>query len=307
MVLMPRASIDRRLAPVRAALVAAVLGVAFAAGPALAAAGHDAPDEGASRVSAYPPEASRFDEMTAFRHSQAAVNRVVRDQALVGADGRPLRLAELRGKPLLVSMVYTSCYHTCPLITRSLARAVEVAEEALGKGSFAVLTVGFDVGVDTPERMRLFAKQYGVGGANWRLASGDRAAIEGLAEDTGFLFFRTAAGFDHLAQTTLLDAEGRVVQQIYGDVLEMPAVVEPLKRLVFGTDAPLVSVDTLVKKVKLFCTVYDPATDRYRFDYSIFIGMGISFMIIGVAAAFVIRNWRAAVRRDGQGPAGRAA
>jgi protein SCO1/2 len=46
--------------------------------------------------------------------------------------------------------------------------------------------------------------------------------------------------------------------------------------------------------LKLFCTVYDPNTDRYRFDYSIFLGIAIGFLCLGGIGIFIIREWRTA-------------
>jgi large-conductance mechanosensitive channel len=44
--------------------------------------------------------------------------------------------------------------------------------------------------------------------------------------------------------------------------------------------------------VKLFCTTYDPANDRYRLDYSLFIGMFIGFLIIASGVFYLVRELR---------------
>jgi hypothetical protein len=38
--------------------------------------------------------------------------------------------------------------------------------------------------------------------------------------------------------------------------------------------------------------VYDPATDRYRFDYSIFLGGLIGLTSLGLVSFLVVREWR---------------
>ena len=45
-----------------------------------------------------------------------------------------------------------------------------------------------------------------------------------------------------------------------------------------------------MKKVRLFCTIYDPAADRYRFDYSIFIQLIVGTVIILFMIVFIVRN-----------------
>ena len=46
---------------------------------------------------------------------------------------------------------------------------------------------------------------------------------------------RPPRGFDHLAQTTVIDAHGRIYRQVYGDAFAVPALVEPLKDLALGS------------------------------------------------------------------------
>lgn len=242
-------------------------------------------------VAAAAPAAVPFDRDGALATSQAAIGRQVGDYRFTDRFGRPLRLAELRGRPVVISLIYSSCSHTCPMLTRNLERIVRVAREALGEGSFSVLTIGFDTAKDTPRRMASFARQQGIDLADWWVLSADAATMAGLVRDLGFVYFASPKGFDHLAQTTVLDSEGRVYRQIYGRDIEVPLLVDPLKALVFGTETPFASLEDLVKKVRLFCTVYDPASDRYRFDYSLFIGMFIGLMSLGGIGFVLVRGW----------------
>jgi protein SCO1/2 len=95
-----------------------------------------------------------YDRDAALALSQGAIGAAVGDHTLRDTRGQPFHLRNLRGKPLIISLIYTSCHHVCPLITRNVAEKVEIAREALGDDAFTVITVGFDWQVDTPERMR---------------------------------------------------------------------------------------------------------------------------------------------------------
>jgi len=45
--------------------------------------------------------------------------------------------------------------------------------------------------------------------------------------------------------------------------------------------------------VRLFCTIYDPRSGEYYFDYSIFIGFFIGFFILSSMLFILLRNlWR---------------
>ena len=237
-----------------------------------------------------------FDYDTALAYSQGAIGNQLRDLNFASADGRNLRLADFRGKPLLLSMVYTSCYQICPMTTQYLSQVVDKARDAVGDDSFEVAVVGFDTPVDTPAAMRYFGNKQGVSDRGWHLLSLTRAEAEQLAADTGFLYKPSANGFDHLIQATVIDADGRVYRQVYGQVFDTPLLVDPLIELVFNREVaeqPLMS--GLIAKIKLYCTTYDPARDGYYFDYSLFIGMMIGAVIIVVTVVATLRGRRGGV------------
>jgi protein SCO1 len=237
-------------------------------------------------------DSSTLDEAAAFKFSQSVLGNNIGDHRFTSSDGANISLAQLLGKPLLISLIYTSCYHTCPILTRHLADVVGIARDALGDDSFSVISIGFDTAVDSPERMRIFARERGIDIPIWSFLSTDQATIDILSSELGFIYFRSPKGFDHLAQITLLDAEGRVYRQIYGENFEPPVLVEPLKELVFGKHTESSLLTGWMNNIRLFCTIYDPTRKRYRFDYSIFIAIGIGIITLGATAIYVVRAWR---------------
>jgi protein SCO1/2 len=228
-----------------------------------------------------------YDADSAVATSQAAIGKPLEDYLLYDRQGRPVKLSEYQGKPLLISMIFTSCHHVCPAITRHLATAVEAAREAMGEDSFQVLTVGFDTPVDTPDAMRVFAKKQSVDDPNWAFLSGSADDIARLVDNIGFVYYPSPRGFDHINQVTVIDRDGVVYRQVYGAAFELPWLVEPIKELVYNRPQPGDHVGAgLLNRIKLFCTVYDPNTGRYKFDYSLFVGMAI-----GVIALLSVIFW----------------
>jgi protein SCO1/2 len=227
-----------------------------------------------------------LDEKAALAVSRKAVGNVVGNYRFVDAKGRTVSLAQFRGRPLVVSMIYTSCAHVCPTVTETLARVVHNARSLLPGDGFAVISLGFDTRTDTPDRMRIFGRQHGVTENDWWLLSGREDDVAALARDIGF---------DHLTQTTVVDADGKVYRQIYGANFDAPKLVEPLKELAYGDRrSDPATLSGWVNRVRLFCTLYDPGKDRYRFDYSIFIGIAIGLGTLGAVAVFLLRHWRRA-------------
>ena len=235
------------------------------------------------QASADAPDPS-LDPEAAIARSQAAVGRSLGDYSFRAADGETVRLADYRGKPLVVALVFTACSESCPLIVQRLAEAVEVAQGALGEDSFAVAAVGFDSQHDSPERMKAFARAQGVDGMGWRFLSGDPATVDALIDDLGFLRVPSPRGFDHVAQVSIIDQDGRVHGHVYGADFGVPALVEPLKVLALGQSTAISDIAAVVQRVKLFCTFFDPRSGRYAVDYSFVISLAIGGLaLLGLA------------------------
>jgi len=242
---------------------------------------------------------SPYDADRALEISQAAVGGTLRDLKLYDSQGHPVSLLKYQGRPLLISMIFTSCHHVCPAITRHLAAAVEAAREVLEDDSFQVITVGFDTAVDTPDAMRIFAARQDVNDPNWDFLSASADTVASLVEDIGFVYFPSPRGFDHINQVTVVDRDGVVYRQVYGAAFELPWLIEPLKELVFNRPQPgshLVS--DLVGRIKLFCTVYDPNTGRYKFDYSLFVGIAVGAVMVLAIAMWLLVEFRRARSRN---------
>jgi protein SCO1/2 len=233
-----------------------------------------------------------YDEKAALALSQAVIGQGVGDYTFLDGKGKQVTLESLRGKPVVISLIYTSCYHICPTVTTNLAKVVKIGRDALGNDSFSVLTIGFDTKSDTPDRMRVFAAQRNLDISNWHFLSSDAETMQRLSADVGFSYFSSPKGFDHMIQATVLDGEGKVYRQIYGMAPDAPALVEPLKELLYGKRVDATPIESLVSNIRLFCTVYDPTTGMYRFDYSIFIGFAIGLVLLSGTAWFIIRAWR---------------
>lgn len=241
----------------------------------------------------------------ALATSQAALGSVLPDLAFIRSDGKPVRLSAYRGRPLLVSLVYTGCADVCPALIENLAPAVEVAQEALGRDSFAVVTVGFDTRNDTPERLRSFARQHGATLPNWDFLAADETTLDALVAATGFSFFPSAGGFDHMAQVTVVGADGVIHQHVYGGVFGPQAIVEPLKDVVLGRQRPLLSAAGLLDRVRFYCTIFNPNTGRYYFNYSLIIGVVIGIICIIIGGVVLFREFRRSTRPTSAGTAPR--
>ncbi|WP_374668459.1 SCO family protein [Ramlibacter sp.] len=228
----------------------------------------------------------------AVRASQAAVGRVIAGHVLQDREGREVRFESLRGKPLLVSFIYTGCFTVCPTATRELDNAVATLQARHGPNAFRVVSIGFNPPADHPQSMRAFARQHRIDRPNWDFLSLQPQAVARLATDFGFRYTALAGGFEHVLQVSVLDARGRLVQQVYGDRPPVLQLEETLTQLVAGEPvAPPGALATLVEEIRILCTVYDPRTGSYRVDYGLALEVagGVTFILF--MALYMLKEW----------------
>ena len=159
---------------------------------------------------------------------------------------------------------------------------------------------------DDPAAMRAFSRKFGISSLNWLFLTPETQSLGALTAELGFRYQATTAGFDHLLQVSILDRDGRVYRQVYGDSFDAPLFVGPLLQLAQNAPVPAGSVQAFLEQVKLLCTVYDPSAGRYRLNYVVIIELlvGSSVMIGGIG--FLVIEWRRR-RRQPADPKTRAA
>ena len=121
--------------------------------------------------------------------------------------GRTSKLEDWRGKPVMISMFYSSCQFVCPRIVEALKRT----EEGLAT-KVPVLMVTFDPVRDDTAALKVMAEERQLDPKRWTLARTDARNVRKLAAMLGIQYRELPSGeFNHSSVIILLDAEGRVV------------------------------------------------------------------------------------------------
>jgi protein SCO1 len=122
------------------------------------------------------------------------------DFELTNQDGEPVSMRALRGRPVVVTFLYTTCEDSCPI----QAQTVRGALDELGH-DVPALAIAVDPPRDTPARARTFlAKQRASGRIDFVL--GSRAELRPLWE--GFAIQPQLVTQEHQARFTLVDSRG---------------------------------------------------------------------------------------------------
>jgi protein SCO1/2 len=122
------------------------------------------------------------------------------DFELSDQDGERVSMRDFRGRPVIVTFLYTTCEDTCPL----QAQTIRGALDELGEDVPAI-AIAVDPPRDTPERARAFlSEQRALGRIDFVL--GSRAELRPLWN--GFYVRPQSVTQEHQARFTLVDKRG---------------------------------------------------------------------------------------------------
>jgi protein SCO1/2 len=164
--------------------------------------------------------------------------------SLTDQNGQAVSLADLRGKAVVLTFLYTSCPDVCPLTTVKFQRAIRQLGPDAQRIAFVAVTV--DPETDTPQRLQQYTRAMGMSG-RLTFLTGSRAQLEPVwkayyvqplsAQQAAKLIAEgPAAPSDptfqnaHTAPVFLLDPQGRE-QRLLGPDFTVAALVADLRRL----------------------------------------------------------------------------
>lgn len=170
------------------------------------------------------------DREAAGDYPAANGNNCLPDVSLIDQHGGAVSLASLRGKPVLIDFIYTSCAATCPVLT---AKMVSVARElgpALG-ASVTIVSITLDPEHDSPAQLARYAKAQGADANGWLFLTGKPARIDSVLALFKLRRTREEDGsITHSVSAFLLGPDGRQVRQYNALDVSAAAVVADIDR-----------------------------------------------------------------------------
>lgn len=135
---------------------------------------------------------------------------------LTSQDGKSVALADLRGKVLAVTFIYTGCPDICPLVTQKMVDVQNALGAAFG-AKIAFVSITLDPEHDTPAVLKDYAQSWGAKPNGWMFLTGSPAAVRDVTRRYGVFFAKKEDGsVDHTQLTTLVDADGQMRVQYIG-------------------------------------------------------------------------------------------
>ncbi len=148
-------------------------------------------------------------ESQAFKGGTFDPPRDAPELALDSSDGEELRMADFRGKVIVLGFGFTSCPEICPTTLAVLAQARrKLGEDA---GELQVIYITVDPATDTPERMHDYLGGFDgsfIGG------TGTEEQLDAVRREYGVIATRkplgTSYSYAHSSYTYLIDRAGRI-------------------------------------------------------------------------------------------------
>lgn len=130
---------------------------------------------------------------------------------LIDASGKPFDLANLRGKAVLVSFVFTTCTGSCPATTFGMGRVQTVLKrEGLLGSQVELVSITLDPERDTPEALARYARLNRADPAAWHFLTGPPEQVRDVIRAWSmWVKPMPGGGLDHPSRIFLVDARGR--------------------------------------------------------------------------------------------------
>ncbi|WP_456438700.1 SCO family protein [Psychroserpens sp.] len=131
-------------------------------------------------------------------------------------EGETIHLEDLKGKTLVMVMIYTTCKAACPRLVADM-RSIEAQIPKENQKGLNYVLVSIDPETDTPERLKTFAKENLMDGEQWTFLQG---SISGVREFANVLAVKykeiSPLDFSHSNIISVFNTKGELMHQQEG-------------------------------------------------------------------------------------------
>lgn len=155
------------------------------------------------------------------------------DFTLTDQDGKPFELKSIKGKPTVVTFIFTRCPNPnmCPLQGVKMAALQKDLEKAGLSDKVNLLLITFDPDYDTPTRLKTWGETNGVKYTNAKMLQPDLREFTDFRYEFGFRAFVVDGKLDHKTDLFLIDHEAKVAA-FYGGLWDDAKTLADVKQLI---------------------------------------------------------------------------
>jgi protein SCO1/2 len=173
--------------------------------------------------------------ITSCSHSEGQVQaNCLTDTNLTDQNGNNVSLASLKGKPMLVDFIYTSCPGPCLMETAKFANVALRLGDKLGS-KVTLVSITVDPEHDGPKQLLQYSQQQGADARGWYFLTGSPADIDRAL--AGFKIIREKepdGSVGHIVGMVLVNGDGAKVHEYSGEVVKAQTLTTDLLNLSNG-------------------------------------------------------------------------
>ena len=172
------------------------------------------------RVNGALPPAGEFSSASLFQL----------DAVWTSDQNRSVRLAALRGSPVVMAMIFTRCPSACPTLVRELQGLQRrLSGEARARTKFVLLSI--DPEHDTPAALSAYRSKMGLEPEHWWLLRGSADDVRDVSASLGVSYGQgEGMAAAHSRLLTVLDSEGEILHQQPGVKADPDKLVSVIER-----------------------------------------------------------------------------
>lgn len=147
-------------------------------------------------------------------------------------DSKQIKLADLKGKTLVMAMIYTSCKTACPRLTAEMKQIEEeLGEYDPNKVNFVLVSI--DPEVDTPQKMAEYLKTNSFDQKQWVFLRSDDAGTREFANVLSVKYKEISPiDFSHSNIISVFSDKGVLEYQKEGLNADVSDIVKEIKKLI---------------------------------------------------------------------------
>ncbi|HNI45863.1 MAG TPA: SCO family protein [Chitinophagales bacterium] len=171
-------------------------------------------------------------------HPQATTSLPTDDESIFNLtstwhteEGNAIHLADLKGKVLVMVMIYTSCKAACPRLVADMQN-IERQVPADKKSDLHYILVSIDPKNDTPEKLKAFAIKNMMDGEEWTFLQGNEQTVREFANVLSVKYKEISPlDFSHSNIISVFDHNGILAHQQEGLGVDNKETLEAINRL----------------------------------------------------------------------------
>lgn len=131
-------------------------------------------------------------------------------------EGHSIELKDLKGKTLVMVMIYTTCKAACPRLVADM-RNIEKQIPKEYNSNLQYVLISIDPETDTPSRLKVFAKENYMDAEHWTFLQGTKSSVREFANVLAVKYKQISPmDFSHSNIISVFNPQGELIHQQEG-------------------------------------------------------------------------------------------